>query len=100
MLIVRDVFTAKPGQATNLAKLFKKTFSKNGEVRIMTDMIADYNTVVMEIKVKDLAEYEQHINNYKSGKPDPMIDSSAMEEFSKYHDMFFSGRREIWQVVD
>ena len=27
MLIIRDVFTAKPGQATKLAKLMKKVFA-------------------------------------------------------------------------
>jgi hypothetical protein len=100
MLIIRDVFTAKPGQASNLAKLFKKTFSRNGKVRIMTDMVSAYNTVIMEFEVKNLAEFEDHMKNYRSGKPDPMVDESAMKEFSKYQDMYQSGHREVLQIVD
>ena len=55
MLIVRDIFTAKPGQASKLGQLFKKAFSADPHVRVMTDLVADYNTVVMEMTVKNLA---------------------------------------------
>ena len=100
MLIIREVFTAKPGQASKLAKLFKKAFGTEQNVRVMTDLIGDYNTVVMEMQVKDLAEFERQMQEYKSGKPDPKMDPEIAEEMSKYTEMYLVGRREIYQIVD
>ena len=52
MLIIREVFTAKPGQASKLAKLFKRMAEAEGMGgTIMTDMVGPYNTVVMERQI-------------------------------------------------
>jgi hypothetical protein len=59
MLIIREVFTAKPGQASKLAKLFKKSFASDSNVQVMTDLAGEYNTVVMEMQVENLAEFER-----------------------------------------
>ncbi len=61
MLIVREVITAKPGQASKLAKLFKKVFASDPTAIVMTDMVGNYNTVVVEMKVKNLIEFEKQI---------------------------------------
>lgn len=95
MLIIREVFTAKPGQASKLAKLFKKAFGTEPNIRVMTDLVGDYNTVVMEMQAKNLAEFEKQMEDYKSGKMDPKV----AEEMSKYTEMYLTGRREIYQVV-
>jgi hypothetical protein len=58
MLIIREVVTTKPGQASKLAKLFKKVFASDPTARVMTDMVGNYNTVVVEMQVKNLAEFE------------------------------------------
>lgn len=100
MLIIREVFTAKPGQASKLAKLFKKAFGEDAGVRVMTDMVGNYNTVVTEIQVKSLAEFEKQMEEYKSGKPDPKMDPKVAEELSKYTEMYITGRREIFQIVE
>lgn len=100
MLIVREVFTAKPGQASKLAKLFKKVFASDPTAVVMTDMVGNYNTVVVEMKVKNLAEFEKQMEEYKSGKPDPNMDPKVAEEMSKYTEMYLTGRREIYQVVE
>ena len=100
MLIIREVFTAKPGQASKLAKLFKKVFASDSTARVMTDMVGDYNTVVVDMQVKSLAEFEKQMEEMKSGKPDPKIDAQTMEEMAKYTDMYLTGRREIYQVVE
>ncbi|HSE43321.1 MAG TPA: hypothetical protein VLH08_21355, partial [Acidobacteriota bacterium] len=73
MLIIREVFTAKPGQASKLARLFKKAMGTDANIRIMTDFVGNYNTVVTEYEVNSLAEFEQQMQEYKSGKPDPKI---------------------------
>lgn len=100
MLIIREVFTAKPGQASKLAKLFKKAFVADSSVRVMTDLAGEYNTVVMEMQVKSLTEFEQMMEDYKSGKPDPKMDPKVAEELSKYTEMYITGRREIYQILD
>lgn len=100
MLIIREVFTARPGQASKLAKLFKKAFGADPGTRVMTDMAGNYNTVVVEIQVKNLAEFERQMEEYKSGKPDPNMDPQVAEEMSKYTEMYLTGRREIFQIVE
>jgi len=100
MYIIREVFTAKPGQASRLAKLFKKAFASDPTTLVMTDMVGNYNTVVAEVQVKSLAEFEKQMEDYKSGKPDPKMDPKVAEEMSKYSEMYLTGRREIFQVVE
>lgn len=97
MFIIREVFTAKPGQASKLAKLFKKVFP---EGRVMTDFVGNYNTVVVEMQTESLAEFEKEMEEYKSGKPDPKMDPDVAEEMSKYTEMYLTGRREIFQIVE
>jgi len=98
MLIVREVFTAKPGQASRLAKLFKQTMAPAMNARVLTDFVGNYNTVVMETTVKDLTEFEQQMRDYKTKKFD--LDPKLAEEMAKYTEMYVSGKREIYQVVD
>ncbi len=98
MLIVREVFTAKPGQAGKFARLFQRAFANMPNTRILTDFIGEYNTVVMEQQVRDLAEFEQQFNAYKAGKMD--IDPQLAEELSHYTEMWTSGRREVYQVIE
>ena len=100
MLIVREVFTAKPGQASKLAKLFKKGFGTERGVQVMTDMVGNYNTVIVETPCNSLAEFEKEMEEYKSGKPDPKMDPKVAEEMSHYTEMYLTGRREIYQVVE
>jgi hypothetical protein len=100
MLVVREVFTAKPGQASKLAKLFKKAMGGEPNTRILTDLIGEYNTVVMEMQVKNLAEFEAQMEEYKSGKPDPKMDPKVVEEMKHYTEMYLTGRREIYQIVE
>lgn len=100
MLIIREVFTAKPGQASKLAKLFKKAFGSDPKMRIMTDMVGNYNTVVVEMQVNKLADFEKEMEDNKSGKPDPKMDPKTQEEMSKYTEMYLTGRREVFQIVE
>jgi len=99
MLIIREVFTAKPGQASKLAKLFKKGFN-DPKVRVMTDLVGRYNSVVIEMEAQNLAEFEKQMQEYKSGKPHPEMDPEAAQEMSKYTEMYQSGHREIFEVLE
>jgi hypothetical protein len=100
MIIIREIFNAKPGQASKLAKLFKKAFSSDPNSRIMTDLVGNYNTVVVEMQVSSLAEFEKQMEDYKAGKPDPKMNPEVAEEMSKYTEMYLTGRREVFQVME
>ena len=99
MFIIREVFTAKPGHASKLAKLFKKAFGAEPNARVMTDVVGNYNTVVVEMQVKSLAEFEKQMEDYKSGKPDSKMDPKVAEEMSRYTEMYETGRREIFKIL-
>jgi hypothetical protein len=100
MLLVREVFVAKPGQASKLAKLFKKAFAGDQDTQVMTDLIGDYNTVVVHMRVNSLADFEKQMEEYKSGKPDPKMDPKVAEELSRYTEMYVKGRREVYQIIE
>ncbi|MBI4363328.1 MAG: hypothetical protein HY545_00565 [Candidatus Doudnabacteria bacterium] len=100
MIIVREVFTCKPGQASKFAKLMKAAFPKDGKTKIMTDLVGNYNTVVMETEMENLVAFEKMMEAYKSGKPDPNMDPKVAEQMSHYTEMYLTGRREIYQVWD
>jgi hypothetical protein len=80
--------------------LFRKAFTREQNARVMTDLTGPYNTVVVETEVQSLAEFERQMEEYKSGKPDPKMDPKVAEELSKYTEMYLTGRREVYQVVD
>ena len=96
MIIVHDIFICKPGNASKFAKMFKEVMSGNEElVNIMTDMTGQFNKVVMVSKYENLAAYEQSWEKY-------MQDTEAMKKMKElmkdYHEMYFTGSREIYQV--
>lgn len=94
MYVVREIFTAKPGKASALAALFKDVMAGVPEwpSRILTDAIADFNTVVMETEVEDLAAFERMMRDYASR-------SDVRERLKGYTDMYVTGRREVYRVV-
>src|SRR5262249_25738503 len=95
MFVVRDMFTAKPGQASKLAKLMKDTWESTqpGKVRVLTDSVGDYNTVVMETEVREMSELEQRMKRY-------MNDPDIKKKMTGYTDLWITGRREIMRVVE
>ena len=100
MYIVREIFTAKPGNAGKMARLMKKAFKSDAKARVMTDMVGPYNTVVVETEVATLAEWEKMMLDMKAGKPDPNMDEEVMKEMKNYTEMYTKGRREIYQLLD
>jgi len=98
MLIVRETFTAKPGQASKLARMFRKAFANEPGSRVMTDLVGNYNTVVVEMSVASLADWEKMMEEYKSGKK--QMDTGEDSEWKNYTEMYLKGRREVFQVVE
>ena len=89
MLIIREVFIAKPGQASKLAKMFKEYMPGS---KIMTDMAGTFNTVVAETEVESLAAFEKRMEDYKK-------ESKTDNKMKGYTEMYMKGKREIYQVV-
>jgi len=94
MIVVRNTFTAKPGQAGKLAAQLKE-MAKAGELpkhRILTDMTGEFNTVVMEYEVESLTAIEQSYQRYKT-------DPNVREKANGYTDLWTTGSRSLYQVV-
>lgn len=92
MIIVRDVLIAKPGQASKLAQRMKEVWGSRG-VKVMTDMTGVFNKVVMESELQDLASWEKMMQDYRN-------DSEINKGMTGYTEMYQSGKREIYQVVE
>jgi len=94
MIIVREHFIAKPGQAGKLARLMlevQKAFGYTNS-RIMTDLTGEFNQVVMVTEVENIAAFEKRMEEY--GK-----NTAAREKMKGYTDMYISGGRTIYQVL-
>lgn len=100
MLIIRDTFTARPGQASKLAKMFREVFANVAGTRVMTDLVSDFNTVVLEQQMENLTDYEALLESYRSGKPAPGMSPDAFDLMKGYTDLYLTGRREIFQIVE
>ena len=101
MYLIREVMYCKPGKVRPLIEKFKamnELGPKLGmpKMRIMTDFCAEqYWTVVAEMEVADMAEFEQMMR--MEGMSDE--DGKKMQEVMKdYHDLVDHGRREIYKL--
>lgn len=94
MIVVRNSFMAKPGQAGKLATQLKEVASVGNlrNVRVMTDLTGDFNHVIMEHEVESAAEFEQLLAKYSS---DPQVKEKA----KGYTDLWTSGRRELYRIA-
>lgn len=94
MYVVRETFTAKPGHASALAARFKSLYQLIPEMktRVLTDAIADFNTVVLETEVDDLGEFEKRMADYGSRQ-------DIRDIMKGYTDSYLTGRREVFRVV-
>ncbi len=94
MIKIREVFVCKPGMASKFAKMMKESMSsEHGKMQVMTDMVGDYNTVVMEREAESLTAYEKMSEEF--GKNMTEEDKKKM---SGYTDMYLTGRREIFKI--
>ena len=92
MYVVRDIFNTKPGKAKELVAKFKKVIpemEKGGfKCRVMTDIVAAYWTVVVEVQTESLEKYFA-----------PQARNPEMEEAMKgYMELLNGGHREIFKV--
>jgi hypothetical protein len=94
MIVIRNCFLAKPGQASKLAKMLKEAaaVAKMGNVRILTDMTGDFNRVVMEIEAENIGQFETNMKEYSTNQ-------AMRDKMAGYTDLWATGHREIMQVM-
>jgi hypothetical protein len=93
MLLVRNMFVAKPGCGSKLAAHLKESAAalQLPNARVWTDVTGDFNRVVMEFTAGSLAEIEQIMK---------MIGTPAYREnMAGYTDLWLTGSREILREV-
>lgn len=96
MYLVREIMNTKPGKAKDLVSTFKKAkpfMEKEGikDLKIMTDIVGDYWTVVMQYEIDDLGGFFSTIRNTTGEK--------ELQEIMKgYMDLVNGGRREIFLI--
>ncbi len=95
MYLVREVFQAKPGKAKDLVKMFKEAAPHLQKtegfttMKVMTDIVGNYWTVVVEIEVENVGGF---ITNLRSATM-----SDELKEIMKgYMDCVAGGHREMY----
>lgn len=94
MIVVRNVFVAKPGCASKLAAHFKEVASamKMPAYRVLTDVTGEFNRVILEYEAESVAAYEKQFHEMRD-KPE------FREKMKGYTDLWVTGSREILQVM-
>lgn len=94
MIVVRNCFVAKPGQASKLAAQLKEAAAaaNMGRFRVLTDLTGDFNRVVLEYEAENIGEFEERMREYNSN-------FALREKMRGYTDLYMTGSREIMQVM-
>ncbi len=98
MLLVREVFIAKPGSAGALSKMMKenmKDMPASMNVKVMLDSVTDYNKIVVEYEVESLASFEENMNKERSKQ----TTNKEVPAGPKYTDLYLTGYREIFRII-
>jgi hypothetical protein len=94
MLVVRNCFVAKPGNASKLAAQLKEAaaVAKIPKHRILTDLTGEFNRVILEFEVENIAGFEERLKDYGSNE-------AFRAKMKGYTDLWNSGSREILQIA-
>ena len=94
MLVVRNCFVAKPGNASKLAAQLKEAASAANipNHRVLTDLTGDFNRVILEFEVENVGGFEARLKDYGTN-------SAFREKMKGYTDLWITGSREILQVA-
>ena len=97
MYVIRNVFKCKPGKSKALIEKFKAThdlMKKDLQLddRILVDEVAGFWTVVVEVNVENIAEFENAMKERGSRE-------DVQQAMAGYMDMVDSGYREVFRVA-
>jgi len=94
MIVVRNCFVAKPGNASKLAAQLKEAAATANipRHRVLTDLTGDFNRVILEYEAEGIGEFESRMKDYASN-------AAFREKMKGYTDLWITGSREILQVA-
>ena len=94
MIIVRNCFVAKPGNASKLAAQLKEAAAaaQIPRHRVLTDLTGDFNRVVLEYEAENIGEFEMRMKEYATNE-------AMRTKMKGYTDLYVTGSREILQVA-
>jgi hypothetical protein len=94
MLIVRNCFVAKPGNASKLASQLKEAAAaaKIPNHRVLTDLTGEFNRVILEYEAENVAEFDARMKDYATNE-------AFRAKMKGYTDLWVTGSREILQVA-
>jgi hypothetical protein len=96
MYLIREVFKTKPGKAKDLVATFKKAapyMEKDGyqNLKIMTDFVADYWTVVVQLEIDNFDIFVSEARSDSAG-------DEVRDIMKGYMDLVQEGHREIYKL--
>lgn len=94
MIVVRNCFVAKPGNASKLAALFKEAaaVAKIQKYRVLTDLTGDFNRVILEYEAENVGEFEAQMKDYATNQ-------EFRDKMKGYTELYITGGREILQIA-
>lgn len=94
MIIVRNVFIARPGSASKLAAQFKAAAAagKLPRYRVLTDLTGEFNRVVLEYEVDNIGGFEAQQKEYATNE-------ALRSALKGYTDLYYTGSRELLQTA-
>ena len=94
MIVVRNCFVAKPGNASKLAAQIKGAAvnAKFAKYRVLTDLTGDFNRVILEYEAENVGEFEASMKDYATNQ-------TFRDKMKGYTDLYVTGTREILQIV-
>lgn len=97
MIVVRDVFQLKFGKAKDALSLMKPLVKKMndlgyGKFRLLTDLVGNYYTLVLEGTYASMEEYQK--------SHEQTTDDEWRVVYSKFVELVIKGYRDIWTVVE
>jgi len=94
MIIVRNIFIAKPGSASKLAAQFKSaaTAAEMPNARVLTDLTGEFNRVILEYEVADIGGFDAQMQRYAT-------DETLRTAMKGYTDLYVTGTRELLQTA-
>jgi len=94
MIVVRNCFIAKPGNASKLAAQLKDAAAsaKIPRHRVLTDLTGDFNRVVLEYEAENVGEFEARMKDYATNQ-------TFRDKMKGYTELYITGSREILQIA-
>ena len=94
MLVVRNCFVAKPGNASKLVTQLKEAAAaaKIPRHRVLTDLTGEFNRVILEYEAENVAEFEARMKDYATNE-------TFRAKMKGYTDLWVTGSREILQIA-